>query len=126
MQHALPPKVLALATGILVFCQNIFGAIFVSIANAIFQKVLLAQIAQKAPNVDPNAAIAAGGSADAVRQLTTDDSQRDGLLDAYSQSFVSVFYMLTATTMLSLITSFGMGFVDIREKPKTKDDKQDV
>jgi len=41
---------------------------------------------------------------------------RDGLLDAYTNGFNKVFYMLAATSSVAFAVSFGMGWVDLRTK----------
>ena len=105
-----------MATNFLMFVQMFFGSIFMTVGNAIFQETLRSGIATHVTGIGPEAAIAAGGSAEAVRKLASSGPQLDGLLQAYSSSFSYVFYMLAGTSALSFLVSFGMGWVDINKK----------
>lgn len=116
IQATLPRKMAAVGNSFLVFCQNIFGAIFITVANTIFQESLRSDISSSVPGISPEAAIAAGGSSQAVRALAPAGPIRDGLLDAYTNGFNKVFYMLAATSCVAFAVSFGMGWVDLRTK----------
>ena len=120
IQHALSPKEAAIASSFLIFTQNFFASIFVTIGNTIFQESLRSNIAAHVPGITPDEAIAAGGSAQAVRKLASPGPQLDALLEAYSKSFSNVFYLLIGTSALAVLCSFAMGWADIRQKPKPK------
>lgn len=69
------------------------------------------------PSVDPAAALAAGGSAQAVRGLVPVGSpELKPLLKAYANAFDSVCYFMLSLAAISAIASLGMGWVDIRKK----------
>jgi hypothetical protein len=110
----------AVGNSFIIFSQNMFGAIFISIADTIFQESLSSNIASNVPGISPKAAIAAGGSSEAVRALAPPGPLRDGLLRAYSDSVANVFYLLIATSGAAFLASFGMGWVDLRTKPQPK------
>ena len=74
--------------------------------------------------ISPGAAIAAGGSAEAVRALAPPGRQLDALLTAYSAGFSHVFYLLVGMCGMAFLTSFAMGWVDLRKKAETE--KPDV
>ncbi|KAK2612663.1 hypothetical protein QQS21_001280 [Conoideocrella luteorostrata] len=120
IQTALPPKMAAVGNSFIVFSQNFLGAILITIANIIFQETLRAKIAANIPGISSEAAIAAGGSAEAVRALASSGEQLQRLLEAYSTGFRNVFYMLTGIVALAFMASFGMGWVDLRKKVPPK------
>lgn len=104
----------------LVFSQSLFGAILITVANTVFQESLKTKIKNETPSIDPIAAIAAGGSAEAVRALAPagGDLLR-AVLNVYSKSVGNVYYLLIGACVVSLVASFGMGWVDVRKKKLT-------
>lgn len=104
----------------LVFSQSLFGAILITAANTIFQERLKSSIKNETPSIDPIAAIAAGGSAAAVRALAPAGGELlRSILNLYSRSVGNVYYLLIGTSIVSLAASFGMGWVDVRQKKPT-------
>lgn len=120
IQHHLPAKQAAIGNSFLVFCQNFGGAVIITIANTIFQESLKSNIESYAPDVSPEDAVAAGGSADAVRALAPPGPAREGVLQAYADSFGDAFYLVIATCCIAFVVAFGMGWVDLREKKEPK------
>ncbi|VUC24952.1 unnamed protein product [Clonostachys rosea] len=117
LQIALPPSEIAIGNSMLVFSQSLFGAILITAANTIFQESLKTNIKNETPSIDPIAAIAAGGSAEAVRTLAPAGSELlRSLLNIYSKSVGNVYYLLLGTCVVSLAASFGMGWVDVKKK----------
>ncbi|KAI2602464.1 putative MFS multidrug transporter [Hypoxylon sp. NC1633] len=117
LQNNLPPSQSALGLAFLIFTQNFASAIFSVVGNVIFTQTLLKQMASLAPSVNPNAALAAGGSAAAVRALVPPGSPELGnVILAYSNAFDSVCYMLLSLAILSSMAASGMGFADVRKK----------
>ncbi|KAI8955553.1 efflux pump protein [Xylaria longipes] len=117
VQHAVTPAQSPVAITFLVFAQNLLAAIFVIVGNAIFTQTLIQQVSVLVPSVSPEAALAAGGGADAVRALLPPGSpELDGLLLAYSRSINAVFYMLAAVAVVCFAAAWGTGWVDIRKR----------
>ncbi|KAF3064532.1 putative HC-toxin efflux carrier TOXA [Daldinia childiae] len=117
LQNNLPPAQSALGVAFLIFCQNFSAAVFSVVANTIFQQTLQTQIKILAPSIDPAMALAAGGSAEAVRALAPPDSpELRGVLLAFSKAFDTTAYLLIASASLSFVASWGMGWVDVRKK----------
>ncbi|KAF7515193.1 hypothetical protein G7054_g14704 [Neopestalotiopsis clavispora] len=117
MQNAVTPAQNAVVMAFLVFVQSMMAAISNIVGNAIFTQTLAQQVSLLAPSVSPEAALAAGGSAEAVRALLPAGSpELGGLLLAYSKSINAVFYMLVAVGGICFAASWGMGWVDIRKK----------
>ncbi|KAH7329422.1 major facilitator superfamily-domain-containing protein [Stachybotrys elegans] len=127
MQSTLPLKEASVGTSFLVFCQNFLTAVAVTIANVIFQETLVSSISANAPGVDVDAAVAAGGSAEAVRALVPPGSSSlDAVLHAYTDGFRNVMYFAIGVSIVAFATSFGMGWVDLRKITPEKKTEADT
>ncbi|KAI2643641.1 major facilitator superfamily domain-containing protein [Xylaria nigripes] len=116
IQNALPGKLSQLGVSFLVFAQTFSTAVFVVIGNTIFTQSLLQETSRLVPSVDATKVLQAGGSAQAVRSLVPPGSpELAALLRAYSNAFSSTCYLMVAAAGISVIASFGMGWVDIRK-----------
>jgi len=100
---------------ILIFCQNLGGAVFLTAAQTIFSNSLHKTIKQYAPGVNPELIIAAG--ARSVRQLVSGE-QLAGVLQAYSTSVDRVMYLGTGIGAASFAFAWGLGWKDIRVEKK--------
>lgn len=118
---ALPAKQVATGNAIFIFTQNFAGAVFITVANTVFQESLTSYIKSNVPGITPEDAIAAGGSASAVRALAPEGPLRDGIFNAYSDAFANVFYVMIGTCLIALACSFGMGWKDLRVKEEKKE-----
>ncbi|KAI0977102.1 major facilitator superfamily domain-containing protein [Xylaria arbuscula] len=117
VQNTLPARQSQLGVSFLVFCQTFSAAVFVVVANTIFTQQLIHETTRLAPSIDPAAVLAAGGSAQAIRNLAPPGSpQLAGLLKAYSNSFDTVCYLMVALAGISTFASFGMGLINTRQK----------
>lgn len=101
----------------MVFVENLVAAIFTVVGNVIFTETLTQKVSVLAPSVSPEAALAVGGGAEAVRALLPPGSpELEGLLLAFSDSVNAVFYLLAALAVVSFTAAWGMGWVDVRKK----------
>lgn len=117
MQNAVTPAQSPTVIAFMVFVDNLVAAIFTIVGNLIFTQTLTRQVSVLAPSVSPEAVLAAGGGAKAVRSLLPPGSpELYGLLLAFSNSVNAVFYLLTALAVVSFTAAWGMGWVDIRKK----------
>ncbi|KAI0403185.1 major facilitator superfamily transporter [Xylaria palmicola] len=122
VQHAVTPADSPVAITFLIFAQNLLAAIFIIVGNAIFTQTLARQVPALAPSVSSQAALAAGGGAEAVRALLPPGSpELDGLLLAYSRSINAIFYLLAAVAVVCFAAAWGMGWVDIRKMEAVED-----
>ena len=120
MQNAVTPAQSPSVIAFLVFVENLTAAIFTIVGNIIFTQTLTRRVSVLAPSVNPEAVLAVGGSAEAVRALLPSGSpELPGLLLAFSDSVNAVFYLLTTLAAISFTAAWGMGWVDIRKKAPT-------
>ncbi|KAG6354246.1 hypothetical protein INS49_004851 [Diaporthe citri] len=123
VQNAVTPAQSPSVIAFMVFVENLVAAIFTIVGNVVFTKTLTRQVSVLAPSVSPEAALAVGGGAEAVRALLPPGSpELDGLLLAFSDSVNAVFYLLTALAVVSFTAAWGTGWVNIRKKAPVEDE----
>ena len=100
------------AISTMVFSQNFGGAVMVSLSQTIFSNSIHNDIPRYAPSVDPEAVIAAGSTR--MRDLVTDSVELKGVLKAYSVAIDRIFYLCAGISVVSLVLSYWMGWIDVR------------
>ncbi|KAJ0108391.1 hypothetical protein J7T55_005368 [Diaporthe amygdali] len=115
VQTVLQPSQIAVAMAMLTFVQGLGSAIIISVANTIFDDRLVTEISSRAPQVNPEAVIAAGATA--FRKIVSADDL-PGVVKAYAVSFDKTFYLAVAMSALCFFTSCGLGNNDVRVKQK--------
>lgn len=117
VQNAVKAEQIPVALAFLVFAQNMGASVFAVIATTLFTQSLVADLKKNAPSVSPKAALAAGGSASAVRALVPPNSgELKAVLDSFSDSVSNVFYLMVGLALASFIFAWGTGWKDIRKK----------
>ena len=115
IQAVLIPSQVPVAMAMLVFSQTLGGAVFVTAAQTVFSTTLRQKVVRYSPQVDVNAVIAAGATG--ITQVVQ-EADMPGVLQAYSESVGSVFWLAVAAGVIGFVFSWGMGWNDVREKKK--------
>jgi hypothetical protein len=113
VQNNSPKDEVPIVNALVVFAQNLGGAIFLSLDQIIFSSGLKHNLALYAPEIDPKVVITAG--AVGIRSVISVASL-DGVILAYSKSFDRVMYLAAGAGGLALIAAFGMGWKNIKGK----------
>ncbi|KAL5315754.1 hypothetical protein ACEPPN_016624 [Leptodophora sp. 'Broadleaf-Isolate-01'] len=113
LQTSIPAAQISIAMGILLFFQNLGGAIWLAISQIIFSSSLRTTIPHYAPAVNADVVIAAGASS--VRAITSGEDLK-GVLMAYSKSVNRVMYLGVGLAVGAWVCGWGMGWRDIRVK----------
>ncbi|GJN66500.1 hypothetical protein PLICBS_000518 [Purpureocillium lilacinum] len=108
------PEFTAIATATLVFSQTFGCAVFIAIANALFNNTLKTELGRWAPGTDALAVIEAGATG--IRSVVRDEGDVPGVLMAYSKGVDAVFYLVVGMAVCMFAVSWGMGWKDIRSK----------
>ncbi|ORY70977.1 efflux pump protein [Pseudomassariella vexata] len=88
-QNALPPSQLPASMAFIIFAQNLGSAIAVVVSTTLFAQTVLSDLPRLAPSVPPQAALAAGSSAEGVRALLPPGSpELEGLLSTGGEFWV--------------------------------------
>ena len=103
---------ISIVNAIVVFSQNLGGAVFLSLGEVVFSNALSHNLATYAPEVNAKAVITAGATA--VREGVPAASLSDVLL-AYSKSFDSVMYLGTGSAAGAFLFAFGMRWMSIKK-----------
>ncbi|KAI6085886.1 MFS general substrate transporter [Hypoxylon rubiginosum] len=111
IQNLVPAAQIPIAMAILIFCQNLGGAVLLIVAQTVFSSSLRDQLTQLVPDADAALIIAAG--ARSVRQVVSGE-QLAGVLQAYSVSVDRVMYLGVATSAAAFAFACGLGWKDIR------------
>ena len=113
IQSFVPPAQIPVAMGILIFSQNMGGAVFLVVAETIFSSSLRQQILKDAPGVNADLIIAAG--ARSIRKVVT-GQQLKGVLQAYSTAIDKVMYLGAGIAAAAFIFAWGLEWKDIRKQ----------
>lgn len=112
-QTALKPADIPSGTAIVMFAQTLGGAIFVSVAQNVFQNQLVRNLAQYAPNEDAPKLISAGATM--LRTIVSGDALHRVLI-AYNAAVVNTFYVAVAMGALSLVGPIFVEWLSVKGK----------
>ncbi len=112
MQNNVSKEEVSVATALVVFSQNLGGAVFLSLAEVIFSNQLRHFLSIDAPGADVAAVIAAGASAADIRGAVPAELLPVVRL-AYSDTFNHVMYLATGSACGAFLFATAMGWVRI-------------
>ncbi|TKA27786.1 hypothetical protein B0A50_04887 [Salinomyces thailandicus] len=103
VQTVLPKEDIPIGTAVMMFCQTLGGALFISVAQNVFTNRLLANLKEVVPDLSSALVLATGATS-----LKNNIPQQylAGVQTAYNDSLMSTFYVATAMAALSI---FGAG-----------------
>lgn len=113
VQTALKAEDVPSGTAIVMFSQTLGGAVFVSVAQNIFQNQLLHNLHTYAPGV--NAAMLISHGATMLRTLVS-SSLLHPVLVAYNKAVTQVFYVAVAWGALSLVGPIFVEWISVKGK----------
>ncbi|OAQ67906.1 MFS multidrug transporter [Pochonia chlamydosporia 170] len=123
IQANTPSPLVAIATATMVFCQTFSGAMFIAVANTLFNSTLKKELTRRIPSMDADEIIRAGATG--VRTVV-----REELLPAaemsYAKGFQSVFYLVIALAGCMFFVAWGIGWKDIRKKKRDQKERREV
>ncbi|KAJ3958261.1 hypothetical protein N0V92_005138 [Colletotrichum tropicale] len=119
VQNLVPAPQIPVAMAIIIFMQNIGGAITLLAANSVFSNSLRKELQERVAliGIEPDVIINAGASS--VRKLVSGDQLRH-TLQAYSNSVDKVMYLGVAVSIATFAFAWGLGWKDIRVEKKLK------
>ncbi|KAJ5325883.1 uncharacterized protein N7506_008985 [Penicillium brevicompactum] len=112
-QTALKAEDVPVGLAIVIFSQTLGGAIFISVAQNVFQNQLIANLAEYAPSQNAGEVIAAGATM--IRSFFHGEVLHSILL-AYNDAITQTFYVAVAMSALSIIGSISIEWLSVKGK----------
>ncbi|GAB1197136.1 hypothetical protein APSETT444_006426 [Aspergillus pseudonomiae] len=113
VQAALPIADVPTATAFVMFSQTLGGALFVSIAQNVFQNQLRKNILARAPEVDVAKVVGAGATM--LRQAVSQDILPT-VLEAYNDAITETFYAAVAIGAIALFAALPIQWLSVKGK----------
>jgi hypothetical protein len=113
VQTVLPAADVPIGTAIVMFCQTLGGAIFISVAQNVFTNRLLANVISIVPDLDP-AIVLASGATNLAKNIRPE--YLDGVIEAYNSAITTTFYVAVATAALSIIGAVFVEWKSVKGK----------
>lgn len=113
IQTVLPERDVPVGTALITLTQSLCGAIFVAVAQNVFQTQLAGNIHAVIPDFDTSQ-IRTSGATTLVQARP--ESEQAVLAEAYSKSVIQTFYIAIALGALSLVGSLGTEWRSVKKK----------
>lgn len=99
----------------IVFSQSLLPTVFLTVGNVIFVAGLQDKLPQVAPGTNTNTIINSGATG--FRSFV-DPKDLPAVIATYSDSMHRIFYLFAGLVAASSVFIWGMGWQDLRKKPK--------
>ncbi|KAL2844175.1 major facilitator superfamily domain-containing protein [Aspergillus pseudoustus] len=116
-QEEIPSKDSASALAVVNLLMSLGSSVGISSGQTIFRNSLPPLLREYAPGVDPGSIVNAGATE--IRDLV-EPSQLDGLVVAYSEALVRMFYFPVACGVIAFFLSFGLGWSPVKKNETEK------
>ena len=118
VQNVLPHEWIPVGSACVQFFQSLGGAIFIAVAQALFQNGLAQSIEENAPGISPDVFIH-GGASDIrgiLHSLHADDLL-DAVLNAYLVGLRNSFYISVAASAMAFVMVAGLSWKKMEKSP---------
>jgi hypothetical protein len=115
VQTVLPLADVPVATACVSFFQSLGGALFIAVAQSLFQHGLTDNIARGAPELDPQLFLRSGATQirSILKELHAED-RLDVVLQGYVDGLTHTFWITTACAIAALFVCFGLEWKNIK------------
>lgn len=123
VQNVLPQEDIPVATACVQFFNQFGGAVFIAVAQTVFQNGLIEGVERNAPGIDPQVFINAGASQvrEILQQLgRTEDTE--AVLTAYLGGLRNTYYISVACAVAAFFSVAGLSWISLK-KNKAGDEK---
>ncbi|KAJ5188443.1 hypothetical protein N7491_004768 [Penicillium cf. griseofulvum] len=125
IQNLVPPPQIPIAMAIIIFCQNMGGAVFLIVANSIFTNGLRAELQKRFAEIGVNPDILISTGLNSIRSLVSGD-KLTAALECYTTAISHVMYLGIGVSVATFAFGWGLGWVDIRKAKKLQVIKGDA
>lgn len=116
VQAVLPQEDIAVATACVQFFQSFGGAVFIAVAQTVFQNGLIEGIRRDVPGLDPQIFINSGASQ--VRQVLASmgmEQYTTAVLSAYLTGLRHSYYITVACAAAAFCSVLGLSWINIKK-----------
>ncbi|KAI8960439.1 MFS general substrate transporter [Daldinia sp. FL1419] len=117
VQNVVSRELVPQATSCVQFFQSLGGALFIAVAQTVFQNGLIKGLARDAPQIDPNIFTHSGASQ--VRQVLASINQShmlDAVLSAYMSGLRHTYYISAAAASVAFLAALGLQWKKIEKR----------
>ncbi|KAJ4422224.1 hypothetical protein N0V82_003084 [Gnomoniopsis sp. IMI 355080] len=117
VQNVLPAADIPVATACVQFFNSFGGAIFIAVAQTVFQNGLIEGVEKNVPGLDPQIFINSGASQ--VREILQEMGMQqytDAVLNAYLGGLRNTYYISVACATAAFFAVLGMDWVSLKRK----------
>ena len=113
------------AIAIVIFAQNVGAAVWVCVANSIFNNSLRKELSQRAALIGPSPETIIEAGALNIRAAGLTPSQLAAVLVAYGKAIDRTMYLGIAVFGSVMLVCWGMGFKNLKKVERQKEIKND-
>lgn len=116
VQTVLPLSDIPVATACVAFFQSLGGALFISVAQTLFQNGLIAGLKTNAPSLDPTLFLHTGATE--IRTLLAQLGKEDmleGVLKAYALGLRHTFWITTSCAIAAFFCAAGLQWKSVKK-----------
>ncbi|KAH8666624.1 major facilitator superfamily domain-containing protein [Xylariales sp. PMI_506] len=126
IQNNLPMKWIPQGTACVQFAQSLGGALFIAVAQTVFQNGLVDNLSRTAPQINPLIFVNAGASEiPEILEAMHASQYLEAVLTAYMTGLKHTFYITVATACACFIIAFGFSWKKVeKSKSKVKKDEE--
>ncbi|PWY91193.1 MFS general substrate transporter [Aspergillus heteromorphus CBS 117.55] len=121
-QTVLPLSDITLGTSVIMFCENLGGAIMESVATNMFTNQLVRNIAKEVPSIDPETVVNAGAT-ELASQVPV--SLYPAVLVAYNKAVTHTFYVGLAVACCGVLGAAALEWVSTKREKGGKAEETD-
>jgi hypothetical protein len=118
-------KQISTAIAIIIFAQNVGAAVWVVVANAIFNNSLRKELSQRAALISPSPEVVIKAGARNIRAAGLTPSQLAAILVAYGKAIDRTMYLGIAVFGSVMLVAWEMGFKNLKEVEQQEELKND-
>ena len=121
IQTVLPEADVPVGTALITLTQSLFGAVFVSVAQNVFENQLGTNVHKLLPGFDTTKILQGGATTAAGNLPPGAQGMEAQLLSAFSKSITQTFYIPLALGALSIIGALGTEWKSLKKEKKEKE-----
>ena len=126
VQTVLPHEDIPVATACVQFFQSLGGAVFIAVAQSVFQTGLIDGVTRDAPQIDPRIFINSGASqVRAILAAMRQEAATDVVLTAYLTGLRSTFFISTACGGAAFLAAAGLSWQSLKKKKAVGEKRDD-